>query len=173
MSSPARATIEESQENDFKLQTEFPSYVDQTARLNTYRGWPDTSHKCPSNLSAAGLFYNGDGERVSCFSCGFTKLDAWSRRDDPWKVHALEKPQCDYLLMTKGKEFVDSVLDDYRHNISKYYQRKMNRSLEKARKRWAKQEEKEKKKQLLLEQENRKKAEQNDDDDEQNKAQLN
>lgn len=54
-------------------QPEFPQFIDQMVRLQTFGGWPETSKKKPDQLSHAGFFYNQTENRVFCFCCGASK----------------------------------------------------------------------------------------------------
>lgn len=111
-SNSPRATSEEREVETLEQQYQFPAFTDQTTRLKTFSDWPKTSKKSPSKLSPAGFFYIGVDERIICFSCGLSKSNIWNRRDDPWKKHALCSPNCDYLKMVKGSEFIASVKKD-------------------------------------------------------------
>ena len=43
----------------------------------------------------------------------------WEDDDDAWTRHAHHYPDCHYLLLRKGKEFVDSVRNATSHEPSK------------------------------------------------------
>lgn len=96
-------------------QHEFPKFIDQMVRLQTFGGWPETSKKKPEQLAHAGFFFNQADDRVICFSCGTHKSTKWRIRDDPWKEHALWcKGSCDYLTMVKGSDYIATACEDYR-----------------------------------------------------------
>lgn len=40
-----------------------------------------------------------------CFYCG-QGLKDWEDNDEPWTEHAKWSPNCSYLLLSKGKNFV-------------------------------------------------------------------
>jgi hypothetical protein len=42
----------------------------------------------PQELSDAGFYYSGKGDRVCCFSCGGGLKD-WEEGDNPWEQHAI------------------------------------------------------------------------------------
>ena len=50
----------------------------------------------------------GKRDEVTCFSCGKCIWD-WEDDDEPWITHIKHSPDCDYVLETKGKEFVKSI----------------------------------------------------------------
>lgn len=57
------------------------------------------------DLVAAGFFYTGRGDRAICFHCGLG-LNEWEEDDMPWVEHAKWAPDCEFLLLNKGEEFV-------------------------------------------------------------------
>ncbi|XP_074203706.1 baculoviral IAP repeat-containing protein 7 isoform X2 [Camelus bactrianus] len=50
----------------------------------------------------------GQQDKVRCFFC-YGGLQSWERGDDPWTEHARWFPRCEFLLRTKGRDFVCSV----------------------------------------------------------------
>lgn len=93
----------------------FAKYIDQTNRLNSFHDWPKKSKEVSVKLSHAGFFYNGSGQQVTCFSCGklwdANKVTASHKQCYIWRKHAQldKKSKCDYVLMVKGSEFIESV----------------------------------------------------------------
>ena len=47
----------------------------------------------------------GTSDHVSCFSCG-SGLRNWEPEDDPWMEHARWFPQCRFLILMKGEEYI-------------------------------------------------------------------
>lgn len=47
----------------------------------------------------------GTNDHVNCFHCG-SGLRNWEPEDDPWLEHARWFPQCRFLLLMKGEQFV-------------------------------------------------------------------
>lgn len=41
-----------------------------------------------------------------CFYCG-KAIGNWTDNDDPWTEHAKWSRKCSYLLLSKGRKFVD------------------------------------------------------------------
>lgn len=98
----------------------FAKYIDRTNRLNTFHNWPKKSKVISEKLSYAGFFYRGVGKQVACFSCGklwdANKVTSLQKLSDIWKSHVRldKKSKCDYVLMVKGSEFIESVWqEDY------------------------------------------------------------
>lgn len=52
--------------------------------------------------------YLGKGDQTICFHCGGGLKD-WEESDEPWVEHARWFSRCNFVLMIKGKEFVDEV----------------------------------------------------------------
>ena len=86
----------------------FSNYVSLEARLASYRMWPTDSKVMPKILSEAGFFYTGWGDQTICFHCG-GGLNRWEESDEPWVEHARWFKKCTFLLLVKGKAFVDEV----------------------------------------------------------------
>uniref|UniRef100_A0A1B6CU38 RING-type domain-containing protein n=1 Tax=Clastoptera arizonana TaxID=38151 RepID=A0A1B6CU38_9HEMI len=86
----------------------FPAYATYDARLHSYEMWPIALKLKPNTLSEAGFFYTGKGDQTICFHCGGGLKD-WEESDEPWMEHARWFSKCNFVLMIKGKEFVDEV----------------------------------------------------------------
>lgn len=50
----------------------------------------------------------GLSDHVRCFHCG-NGLHNWETSDIPWIEHARWYPDCYYVKITKGQEFIDKV----------------------------------------------------------------
>uniref|UniRef100_A0A8C0ZIY7 RING-type E3 ubiquitin transferase n=1 Tax=Cyanistes caeruleus TaxID=156563 RepID=A0A8C0ZIY7_CYACU len=87
---------------------EYPEMVTEEMRLSTFDNWPQNSNVHPEQLARAGFFYTGQGDVVRCFYCD-GGVRSWSFGDDPWREHAKWYPECEFLLHSKGREFVNSV----------------------------------------------------------------
>lgn len=46
-----------------------------------------------------------------CFCCSQGLMD-WEYHDDPWVEHARWSPNCSFVLLSKGKDFVEQVLSE-------------------------------------------------------------
>ncbi|NWT56100.1 BIR7B protein, partial [Erythrocercus mccallii] len=87
---------------------EYPEMVTEEMRLSTFENWPRNSNMHPEQLARAGFFYTGQGDVVRCFYCD-GGVRSWSFGDDPWREHAKWYPECEFLLHSRGREFVSSV----------------------------------------------------------------
>jgi len=86
----------------------FPNYSTLEARLRSYEMWPISLKLKPNALSEAGFFYTGKGDQTICFHCGGGLKD-WEESDEPWVEHARWFSKCSFVLLIKGKDFVDEV----------------------------------------------------------------
>lgn len=88
---------------------EFPEYAIEAARIRSFAEWPRHMKQKPEQLSEAGFFYTGVGDRVKCFSCGGGLKD-WAEDDEPWEQHAVWLNKCRYLNLMKGQSYIESVI---------------------------------------------------------------
>ncbi|XP_058067035.1 death-associated inhibitor of apoptosis 1 [Anopheles bellator] len=84
---------------------EYPNYAIEADRLKSFADWPTSMYQKPQQLSDAGFFYTGNGDRVKCFSCGGGLKD-WEQGDEPWEQHGIWYSNCEYLKLIKGHEFI-------------------------------------------------------------------
>lgn len=91
---------------------DFGEYYLKRARMQTFADWPKTLKQTPEQLSAAGFSYTQKGDRVICFCCGLG-LRQWEENDIPWEQHALHGPDCEYLHLLKGPEYIASVKEKF------------------------------------------------------------
>ena len=78
-------------------------------RLQTFRRWPEyLSSISKEKLAEAGFYYQNIRDVATCFHCDGC-LKGWKNSDDPWVEHARWFPNCDYLLHSKGEDFVEAV----------------------------------------------------------------
>lgn len=64
-------------------------------RLKTFENWTLTFIS-PETMANAGFHYTGFRNRVSCYYCREI-FDYWKRDDDPYRVHVLRSPRCQFL----------------------------------------------------------------------------
>ncbi|QEI03480.1 IAP-3 [Spodoptera cosmioides nucleopolyhedrovirus] len=85
------------------------AYISYDNRLATYENWPRDIEQRPEDLANAGFFYTGRNAEVRCFQsdCG---LSDWEPTDDPWREHARWFPRCEYVIATKGKNYVQETI---------------------------------------------------------------
>ena len=94
---------------------EFPEFAVETNRIASYTDWPKFLKQRPQDLSDAGFYYSGKGDRVCCFSCGGGLKD-WEEGDSPWEQHAMWYGNCEYLKLMKGKCFIDQMAKKRRNS---------------------------------------------------------
>uniref|UniRef100_A0A8C0TPV6 RING-type E3 ubiquitin transferase n=1 Tax=Canis lupus familiaris TaxID=9615 RepID=A0A8C0TPV6_CANLF len=75
--------------------------------------------RLPELLAAAGFFHTGQQDKVRCFFC-YGGLQSWEQGDDPWTEHAKWFPRCEFLLQTKGRDFVCSVQEACCHLLGSW-----------------------------------------------------
>ncbi|KFQ06363.1 Baculoviral IAP repeat-containing protein 7-B [Leptosomus discolor] len=100
----------DSEETALPNEPEYPEMVTEEMRLSTFQNWPQYTDMHPEQLARAGFFYTGQDDVVRCFYCD-GGVRNWSFGDDPWREHAKWYPGCEFLLRSKGREFVRSVHD--------------------------------------------------------------
>nr|AHC55308.1 inhibitor of apoptosis protein [Palaemon carinicauda] len=83
-------------------------YVTFESRLKSYSKWPERVEQKPKEMAEAGFFYCGLSDHVRCFHCG-NGLRNWENDDKPWDEHARWYPNCNFVLLSKGQEFIDKV----------------------------------------------------------------
>ncbi|CAK1555295.1 unnamed protein product [Leptosia nina] len=94
-----------------------PAKASLFARLSTFNRWPYDRPQAPQSLAEAGFFYTGLEDQVRCFYCD-GGLGKWEAGDVPWREHARWFPQCGYVLLLKGQQFVDSARADTNNRTS-------------------------------------------------------
>ncbi|NXB85789.1 BIR7B protein, partial [Vidua chalybeata] len=97
-----------SEETALPNEPEYPEMVTEEMRLSTFENWPQNSSMHPEQLARAGFFYTGRGDVVRCFYCD-GGVRSWSFGDDPWREHAKWYPECEFVLHSRGREFVNSI----------------------------------------------------------------
>ncbi|XP_007520441.2 baculoviral IAP repeat-containing protein 7 [Erinaceus europaeus] len=95
-------------------QPAFPRMSSEDLRLASFSDWPLTAAVRPELLAAAGFFHTGQQDQVRCFFCQ-GGLQNWERGDEPWTEHAKWFPRCEFLLRTKGWDFVCRVQETCCH----------------------------------------------------------
>lgn len=85
-------------------------YVLNQQRLESFEHWPQALHQKPHQMASAGFFYTGCGDRVVCFNCN-VGIKEWLKLDEPWEEHAAFSPNCNYLLLKMGADYVKKLRD--------------------------------------------------------------
>ncbi|XP_046924070.1 baculoviral IAP repeat-containing protein 7 [Lynx rufus] len=99
----------------------FPGMGSEELRLASFHDWPLSAVVRPEPLAAAGFFHTGRQDQVRCFFCR-GGLQSWEQGDDPWTEHAKWFPRCEFLLQTKGRDFVCSVQESCYHPLGSWDQ---------------------------------------------------
>ncbi|XP_055882215.1 E3 ubiquitin-protein ligase XIAP-like [Biomphalaria glabrata] len=86
----------------------FPQYTTKESRAKTFTNWPDISYADKKHLIDAGFYFTGEGKTVCCFFCGGA-LGERRKREHPWIEHAKAFPQCGYLQLRMGSDFINEV----------------------------------------------------------------
>ncbi|XP_047930719.2 baculoviral IAP repeat-containing protein 7 isoform X3 [Anser cygnoides] len=102
----------DAEETALPNQAAYPEMVTEEMRLSTFRNWPQRNEMHPEQLARAGFFYTGQGDVVRCFYCNGSMRN-WAFGDDPWREHAKWHPRCEFLLRSRGREFVNSVQESF------------------------------------------------------------
>jgi hypothetical protein len=89
-------------------ETKFPEFAIEARRIESYKDWPIGIKQKPQELSNAGFFYTGKGDKILCFKCGGGFKD-WEENDDPWEEHAKWYPECKYLNLMKGIDYIQNI----------------------------------------------------------------
>ncbi|XP_074600664.1 baculoviral IAP repeat-containing protein 7-B-like [Brevipalpus obovatus] len=82
-----------------------PHYVSASSRLKTFKEWPKDAAISPEKLVEAGFYSLSQGDMVRCFYCDLG-LQQWSPKDDAWVEHAKHQPECFFINLVKGEDFV-------------------------------------------------------------------
>lgn len=96
-------------EQDRGRKPRFPQFARKDQRLLTFTDWPKAMKQTPESLAEAGFFYRLVGDRTICFYCGIGLKD-WEVYDEPWQEHAKQSPECEYVRLHKGEEFIKEAL---------------------------------------------------------------
>ena len=83
-------------------------YVTRESRIWSFNRWPDRMVQMPEDMANAGFFSCGLSDHVSCFHCG-NGLRNWEIEDKPWEEHARWYPDCNFVVLFKGQEFIDKI----------------------------------------------------------------
>ena len=86
---------------------QYSNMVSPDARLRTFEKWTGVVDK--HHLVECGLFSLNLNDFTKCFQCG-GGLGGWQADDDPWREHARWYPECEFVRLVKGQEYVDAVV---------------------------------------------------------------
>ncbi|KAM9344054.1 baculoviral IAP repeat-containing protein 7 [Pholidichthys leucotaenia] len=95
-------------------QAVYPEMEAEDSRLTTFHNWPTDASVQPDVLAQAGFFYTGHGDNVKCFFCD-GGLRNWEPGDNPWQEHAKWFPRCEFLIQSRGQEYIGSIQSTHFH----------------------------------------------------------
>lgn len=95
-------------------QAVYPEMEAEDTRITTFHNWPTEASVQPDVLASAGFFYTGHGDNVKCFFCD-GGLRNWEPEDDPWQEHAKWFPRCEFLIQTRGQDYISNIQDAHFH----------------------------------------------------------
>ncbi|KAK7864875.1 hypothetical protein R5R35_010257 [Gryllus longicercus] len=85
------------------------AFTSYNARMQSFETWPLSLKPRPEELVEAGFFYTGKSDQTLCFNCG-CGLRNWEPTDDPWIEHAKWSSQCSFVVLNKGKDFIQKAM---------------------------------------------------------------
>ncbi|VVC29531.1 Zinc finger, RING-type,Zinc finger, RING/FYVE/PHD-type,BIR repeat [Cinara cedri] len=102
-------SVEENDVYQIKTPTH-QNFITLEARLKSFDKCNKKLNQDINTLCEAGFLYigNGENDQTACFYCSQGLID-WEDDDEPWTEHARFSPNCIFLLLSKGRDFVDKV----------------------------------------------------------------
>ncbi|XP_022170403.1 death-associated inhibitor of apoptosis 1-like [Myzus persicae] len=91
---------------------EYPEYSSFLSRLKTFDSHPTQSRQDKYSLAECGFTYTGADDLVQCHYCGIL-LGKWEENDEVWQQHALHNPECVFVLLYKGAQFIENVNNEF------------------------------------------------------------
>lgn len=86
---------------------QYSNMASPDARLRSFKNWTSAVDK--HALVECGFFSINLADYTKCFQCG-GGCNGWQSDDDPWFEHARWYPDCEYVRLVKGHEFVEAAL---------------------------------------------------------------
>ena len=96
------------------LHPAIPLMAESDKRFQTFSRWQHPIS--PREMTDAGFWYLGDGDRVQCFYCSGT-LRNWQANENPWFEHAKWFPLCEFVLQKQSVEYVQKICSQYRYLV--------------------------------------------------------
>ncbi|XP_070190184.1 uncharacterized protein [Littorina saxatilis] len=97
----------------------YPQFCRHQERRATFSTWPLSDLFRPDDLVMQGFYYAGYADCLRCFYCG-VGLKSWAEDDDVMVEHIRWRPSCGYVLNTKGRQYVDRILNSLGVCISSF-----------------------------------------------------
>ncbi|KAE9528494.1 hypothetical protein AGLY_012065 [Aphis glycines] len=103
-------------DTNMKVLSNYKSLTSFESRMKTFETFTKILNHEVRTFCKAGLFYIGERDRMICFCCNQGLMD-WEVDDDPWVEHARWSPLCSYILLSKGKRFVEEVGGEVNYSL--------------------------------------------------------
>jgi len=123
-------------DTNMKVFSNYKSLTSFESRMKTFETFTKNLNHDVRTFCKAGLFYigklcniynlnnyylimystSGERDRMICFCCNQGLMD-WEVDDDPWVEHARWSPLCSYILLSKGKRFVEEVGGEVNYSL--------------------------------------------------------
>jgi hypothetical protein len=81
-------------------------FLENRLKSFTDHDWDNNIPVSFDALAESGFYYFGKSNRVHCFHCAVGVYE-WAEEDPPWVAHAKYSPNCHFLKLIKGQEFID------------------------------------------------------------------
>lgn len=94
--------------NNYQYEDQNPEFITITSRLESFKYWPSALTQTPAQLATAGFFYDGIGDKVTCYSCGVC-INNWKINSIPFVEHAKNLVVCSYMVSKKGLKYIQSI----------------------------------------------------------------
>ena len=82
-------------------------------RMDTFKTFPKNTQLSIDKIVRAGFFYLNYGTSCKCFCCGGV-IGNWEKDDEPFSIHALFYPNCEFVMLEKGGDFIIKTSYEYR-----------------------------------------------------------
>lgn len=90
-----------------------PKYALYDNRMRSFKNWPKSFATYQTqSLSETGFFYTGASDKVECFFCGLRLLN-WNDNENPMDQHIIYSPNCAFLKMTKGRDYIQQTREKF------------------------------------------------------------
>lgn len=92
-------------------------YSSLDARIRSFASWTSEHIQSAEVLASAGFYYQNMDDQVMCFQCS-GGLRSWQREDDAWFEHARWFPNCEFVQLVKGQQYIDQVQQQQRPSLA-------------------------------------------------------
>lgn len=93
----------------------FLKWLGDNDRILTELSWAETFHSVPlekifERFAAAGFFYSNGW--IECCVCQL-RISNWAHINDPWIIHCVKSPYCEYINRHRGHLWVHNTYKCY------------------------------------------------------------